>query len=71
MAASDSLVALRYAVPRWSPAWAVPEVPVPESEVHDQSIEYSRALLLAWAERFGHRVKVLRNIGIRWGITWA
>ena len=66
MAAPDNLIALRYAVPRWTAAWAVPEVPVPESEVHDQAIEYLRALLRAWAERCGRSVRVLRNIGIRW-----
>jgi hypothetical protein len=64
--ASTALAAIRYLVPRWSPAWAIPEVPVPESQVHDQAIEYVRALLLAWAARCERQVEVLRNIGIRW-----
>jgi hypothetical protein len=63
---SDSDRAVRYTVPRWSPAWAVPEVPVSESQLHDQAIEYVRALLLAWAARSSRRIEVLRNIGIRW-----
>lgn len=62
----DSVSAVRYTVPRWSPAWAIPEVPVPESQLHDQAIEYVRAVLLAWVARSGRRVEVLRNIGIRW-----
>jgi hypothetical protein len=53
-------------VPRWSPAWAITEVPVSESQLHDQAIEYVRSLLLAWAARSGRRVAVLRNMGIRW-----
>ena len=63
---AESERAVRYTVPHWSPAWAVPEVPVPESQLHDQAIEYVRALLLAWAARSGRPVVVLRNIGIRW-----
>ena len=62
----DAVSAVRYTVPRWSPAWAIPEVPVSESQLHDQAIEWVRALLLAWAARSGRRVEVLRNIGIRW-----
>jgi Uma2 family endonuclease len=62
----ESASAVRYTVPRWSPAWAIPEVPVSESQLHDQAIEYVRALLLAWAARSGRRITVLRNIGIRW-----
>jgi Uma2 family endonuclease len=59
-------VALRYGVRRWSPDWAVPEVPVPESDTHDVAIDYLKALLLAWAARSGRAVKVARNLGIRW-----
>ncbi len=65
MAASDQ-ISVGYAVPRWSPAWAVPEVRVPESEVHDQAIEYLRGVLLAWVLRTGLDAKVYRNLGIRW-----
>ncbi len=54
MAASDQ-ISVGYAVPRWSPTWAVPEVRVPESEVHDQAIEYLRGVLLAWALREARR----------------
>ena len=62
----ESVRAVRYTVPRWSPAWAIPEVPVPESQLHDQAIEYVRAVLLAWVARASRRAQVLRNIGIRW-----
>lgn len=59
-------VAVRYGVRRWSPDWAVPEIPVPESDTHDVAIDYLKALLLAWAVRSGRAVKVARNLGIRW-----
>jgi Uma2 family endonuclease len=58
--------AVVYPVPRWSAAWAVPEVPVPESDTHDAALEWLRALLLSWVERTGRDVKVARNLGIRW-----
>lgn len=58
--------AVVYTVPRWSPTWAVPEVPVPESDTHDAAIEWLRALLLAWVERSSRDIKVARNLGIRW-----
>jgi Uma2 family endonuclease len=59
-------LAVRYRVPRWSPAWAIPEVPVPESDTHDIAIEYLRSLFLAWVARIGKNIKVARNLGIRW-----
>jgi Uma2 family endonuclease len=59
-------VAVRYGVRRWNPAWAIPEVPVPESDTHDVAIDYLKALLLAWVARTGRDVKVARNLGIRW-----
>jgi Uma2 family endonuclease len=59
-------LAVSYSVPRWLPAWAVPEVPVPETDTHDTAIEYLRSLLLAWVARIGRNIKVARNLGIRW-----
>lgn len=59
-------VSVRYGVRRWNPAWAVPEVPVPESDTHDIAIDYLKALLLAWVARTGRDVKVARNLGVRW-----
>jgi Uma2 family endonuclease len=59
-------VAVRYGVRRWSPDWAVPEVPVTEFDTHDAAIDYLKALLLAWAARSNRAVKVARNLGIRW-----
>jgi Uma2 family endonuclease len=41
-------------------------VPVPESDTHDEAIDYLKALLLAWARRTGKDVKVARNLGLRW-----
>ena len=57
---------VRYSVPRWNASWAVPEIPVPESDTHDLSIEYLRGVLLAWARRTARHVKLARNLGIRW-----
>jgi len=46
-----------YTAPRWSPDWAVPEVPVPESELHDFERREQRR------RRFGARprAKTLRE----------
>jgi len=60
-----------YPVPRWSPRWAVPEVPVPESDLHDCAIEYVRALLEFWLSQqvsSGQESpgRIARNLGIRW-----
>jgi Uma2 family endonuclease len=66
MSVQSPQLEVRYAEPVWNPAWAVPEVPVPESDTHDLAIEYLRSLLLAWAERTARDVKVARNLGIRW-----
>ena len=54
-------VRVRYHVPRWAPAWAVPEVPVPEPDTHDTAIDYLKALLFAWAARSGRNVKIARK----------
>ncbi len=62
----SSDLAVSYRVPRWTPAWAVPEVPVPESDTHDAAIEWLRALLLAWVARSARDIKIARNLGIRW-----
>jgi len=35
----DAVSAVRYTVPRWSPAWAIPEVLASESQLHDPAIE--------------------------------
>lgn len=59
-------VSVRYGVPRWNPAWAVPEVPVPDNPLHDQAIEYLRKLLEFWAKGVAGEHRVFRNLGIRW-----
>jgi Uma2 family endonuclease len=61
-----SELTVRYPVPRWAAAWAVPEVPVPESDTHDAAIEWLRALLSAWLEGVGRDIKIARNLAIRW-----
>jgi Uma2 family endonuclease len=52
-------LSLSYAVSRWNPAWAVPDVPV----------EYLRGLLAAWAARAPGDYRVFRNLGLRWIAT--
>jgi len=66
MSDPDLPVTVTYSQPRWRPEWAIPEVPVPESNLHDLCIEHLRALLLAWAEREQRNLLVARNLGIRW-----
>ncbi len=66
MSDPDLLVTVTYSQPRWRSEWAVPEVPVPESNLHDLCIEYLRSLLLAWSERQRRDLLVARNLGIRW-----
>ncbi len=59
-------ISLSYRLPRWNPAWAVPEVPAPEAPSHDHAIDYLKSLLVAWAARVGSGHHVFRNIGLRW-----
>jgi Uma2 family endonuclease len=66
MPPSEVPTKLSYECPRWVPAWAVPAVPVPESNTHDLAIEYLRSVLLAWAAREERAVMIARNLGIRW-----
>ncbi len=64
MSDPDLLVTVTYSQPRWRSEWAVPEVPVPESNLHDLCIEYLSSLLLAWSERQRRDLLVARNLGI-------
>jgi hypothetical protein len=66
MSDSDAHITVTYGCPRWLPEWAVPEVPVPESDTHDLGIEDLRSTLLAWIGRTGRNVKIARDLGIRW-----
>ena len=63
---SEAFASVRYGVPRWNPAWAVPEVPVPESDLHDDAINYLQAVLKFWAGRSPGNHRVFRNLGLRW-----
>jgi Putative restriction endonuclease len=66
MSELDGTVQVMTPYPRWVPEWAVPEVPVPESDTHDLGTAYLVSVLQSWAERSGRTVKVARNLGIRW-----
>jgi Uma2 family endonuclease len=67
MAQSDALVLrLSYQVVPNLEAWVLPEVPVPESLFHSQTLTYLQALLEAWASRATPRPLVARNLAVRW-----
>lgn len=59
-------VALRYHVRPESDAWELPEVPVPESRLHDLILDYLKALLVAWTRRAPGQWIVARNLAVRW-----
>lgn len=66
MAPATPRVRIAYEVPRYRPDWTLPEVPVPESQTHDQSLDLLKALLLAWVARTGQSALVARNLAVRW-----
>jgi Uma2 family endonuclease len=66
MSSTPSRVAIRYEVPRSSPDWTLPEVPVPESVLHDQTVLLVQQLLAAWVERMRVSAQVARNLAVRW-----
>lgn len=47
-------------------AWVLPEVPVPESSLHNQTLTYLQALLEVWASRVTPRPLIARNLAVRW-----
>jgi Uma2 family endonuclease len=59
-------VAVQYSLPISLPEWELPEVPVPESPLHDELADRLRSLLGAWLERTGRAGAVRRNLAIRW-----
>lgn len=46
--------------------WVLTEEHLPETSPHDLTSEHLRQLLLAWADRAGRRVKIGRNLAVRW-----
>ena len=64
--APASTVALIFEAPLSSPAWELPEVPVPESTLHDVVLDLLKAILNAWAAREARAVWVARNLALRW-----
>jgi Uma2 family endonuclease len=66
MASASPRVRIVYDAPRSRPDWTLPEVPVPESQTHDQSLDLLKALLLAWIARTGASALVARNLAVRW-----
>lgn len=55
----------RYAVPRWSAEWLIPEETVPESQPHDKVLDLLKAILLAYVARTKMDAQVARNLAIR------
>lgn len=62
---TDAGVVVRHRVCGFSDRWVIPEVPVPESAVHDRSLQLLMALLDHWLARTGRDAAVFRNIAVR------
>jgi len=59
-------VSLRYPVRPKPEAWVIPEGTVPESTAHDAAVLRIFLLLTEWAARQPGRVRVARNLAVRW-----
>lgn len=66
MTDSPQLVAIHYSMRSVADAWALPEVPVPESHAHDLLVRYLTALLEAWVRRTSLDAVVTCNLALRW-----
>lgn len=66
MTTDRSDVAVQYSLPASLPEWELPEVPVPESPVHDEIADHLKSLLVAWRSRAEATGAVRRNLAIRW-----
>jgi hypothetical protein len=63
---SQSSLSLRYPVRPRPEAWVIPEGTVPESTAHDAAVLHIYLLLQAWATRQPGRVRIARNLAVRW-----
>jgi hypothetical protein len=59
-------VLIRYPVRPSPEAWVLPEESVPEAPIHDEVAEALKLLLRAWAARSASKLRVARNLAIRW-----
>ena len=59
-------VSIRYSVRPSPEAWVLPEGTVPEEPIHDEVAEALKLLLRVWAERSAQKVRIARNLAIRW-----
>src|SRR5262245_36429958 len=59
-------VSLQYVVTPETDAWVCPEGSVPESVPHDAAVQHLKSVLDSWAARTTRRVRVARNLAIRW-----
>lgn len=59
-------VEIRYPVQPNPEAWVIPEGPVPESTAHDATVLRVFLLLSAWAAARSRRIRVARNLAVRW-----
>ncbi|HVY32171.1 MAG TPA: Uma2 family endonuclease [Polyangiaceae bacterium] len=63
---AQSSLSLRYPVRPRPEAWVIPEGTVPESTAHDAAVLHIYLLLRAWATRQPGRVRIARNLAVRW-----
>ena len=59
-------LSLRYLVRPKPDAWVIPEGTVPESTAHDAAVLRVYLLLMQWASKQPGRVRVARNLALRW-----
>jgi hypothetical protein len=59
-------VSIRYPVRPSPDEWVLPEESVPEAPIHDEVAEALKLLLRAWAARSTTKLRIARNLAIRW-----
>lgn len=59
-------VTIRYPVRPSPEAWVLPEGTVPEAPIHDEVAEALKLLLRVWAARSADKLRIARNLAIRW-----
>lgn len=63
---SPVTVSIRYPVRPSPDEWVLPEESVPEAPIHDEVAEALKLLLRAWAARSATKLRIARNLAIRW-----